>query len=537
MNFFNKHYRSLNESYFQHLKFAFKHGCTLIAAGLAAIIHAICPFISTSFASRTTIALASSFKKRQPGTMGNEDRDRLILDHFISLMSDYITLQKTESVVHYLKPEEAAGVIDLNLSQEGLSDEDLVREMQNYLTYCVHTGHHQFLNQLWSGFDAVGVTAELLIALTNTSMYTYDVAPLATVIELALIRRLSDMLDFPSNSGGTFVTGGSNGNLVAMLAARNRCLARNHKPDDLCVIYSDNAHYSMDTAAMILGIKERNIFKIAHTADQAMSVKALDEVLRQIISLKKIPCFVAATAGTTVAGVFDPIDELAALTTSYPDCWLHVDAAHGGAVLFSAQYQPFLKGSERADSFVWDAHKTLGAPLMCSILLVKDQQNIVFHQEQSTANDYLYHKDSDHQNFDLGRTSIQCGRRADCLKLWLMWQRYGTSGIGSIVNHLMSLASDAEQLISKSDDLFLICKPVYLNLCFVYKPARKASIEGAFYYQVKKLLHTHEKTMVNIAKIEGQDCFRLVLTNKHLTKEDIDSFFTTLLHYCKVGLK
>ena len=466
----------------------------------------------------------------------NKNRDQIIIDCFYPLIEKYLNQLNNDPVVHYLKPEQVPNIIDLNLSQEGLSDEELLHQISQYLTYCVHTGNHQFFNQLWSGFDAIGFTAELLIALTNTSMYTYDVAPLATFIEMTLIRRLSDIVGFPETSGGTFVTGGSNGNLVAMLAARNRCLALGHSLDDLCVIYSDNAHYSMDIDAMVIGISQKNIFKIPHTSNQAMSVSALEEILHYIIDMKKIPCFVAATAGTTVAGVFDPIQEIAVITTRHPECWLHIDAAHGGAVMFSAQYKSFLNGCEQADSLVWDAHKTLGAPLICSVLLVKDKQHILFHHEQSSANDYLYHNDQDHRSYDLGRSSIQCGRRADCIKLWLMWQRYGLKGFETIVNHLMDLKSYAVDIIAKQNDLLLIGTPEYLNICFFYKPAEQLSEQGVFYRQLKKKLHTNEIMMLNIAKIEGKHCFRLVITNKKLGTEDIDSFFKQLLECCEAHI-
>jgi glutamate/tyrosine decarboxylase-like PLP-dependent enzyme len=525
MNFFNRHYRSINENYFQHLKFSFKQGCILIIAGFAAILHAFVPFILTTFGSRTTHSLSSRFKRRMAG---HSVKNKIIIDEFIPLMDHYLKNLKSEPVVHYLKPEDLSQQFDLTLPQDGLSNEALLQQITQYLSYCVHTGNHQFFNQLWSGFDAIGFTAEMLIALTNTSMYTYDVAPVATLIELSLIKRLAEMLGFPATHGGTFVTGGSNGNLIAMLAARNRSLAAHHNPDDLCVIYSDNAHYSMDTAAMILGIKENNIFKIAHTPNQALSVEALKETLERIRALKKIPFFVAATAGTTVAGAFDPVEAIAAITADYCECWLHIDAAHGGAVLFSPEHQARLKGCELADSFIWDAHKTLGAPLVCSVLLVRDKQHLIFHEEQSAAHDYLYHKDQDHQLFDLGHTSIQCGRRADCLKLWLMWQRYGTTGIGQYVDHLMNLTAYAAQWVSQHQDFELLGTPEYLNICFRYKPAG----HEAFYYQIKKALHINEKTMVNIAKMEGQNCFRLVVSNKQLTTQDIDTFFSTLLGYC-----
>ena len=85
----------------------------------------------------------------------------------------------------------------------------------------------------------------------------------------------------------------------------------------------------------------------------------------------KFPFLIAATAGTTVLGAFDPLEKIADVAQEF-NLWLHVDAAWGGALLFSRKYRHQLRGIERADSVTWNPHKMMGVVLQCSALLVKD---------------------------------------------------------------------------------------------------------------------------------------------------------------------
>ena len=142
-------------------------------------------------------------------------------------------------------------------------------------------------------------------------MYTYEVAPVATLIEMTIIKKLLTLIGFPESGWGIFVTGGSNGNLLAMIVSRNKFLDRGKKLEDLCVFYSEKSHYSLDTAAMVLGIAKSNIIKIPSNENHQMDFRILEQKMNEAKQEGKIPFFVCATAGTTVTGSFDPILDLA----------------------------------------------------------------------------------------------------------------------------------------------------------------------------------------------------------------------------------
>ena len=112
-------------------------------------------------------------------------------------------------VVQFRNPDELRELIDLPLPENGISENALMDLVESYLEYSVRTGHPQFLNQLYQGFNLPGFIGEIVSALTNTSMYTYEVAPFATLIEQELITKMCSALGFDSNEG-IFLPGGSN---------------------------------------------------------------------------------------------------------------------------------------------------------------------------------------------------------------------------------------------------------------------------------------------------------------------------------------
>ncbi len=128
-------------------------------------------------------------------------------------------------VVEYKEPQKLTDLLQLEINTDGVGYEELFGEIGKYLKYCVHTGNMQFFNQLYAGFNTPAFLGEVFTALTNTSMYTYEVAPAATLVEQELIRKMCKIVGY-NDGEGIFLTGGSNANLVAMLSARNKLFRR-----------------------------------------------------------------------------------------------------------------------------------------------------------------------------------------------------------------------------------------------------------------------------------------------------------------------
>lgn len=457
----------------------------------------------------------------------NKYLDKKVLE----LVNNYIRENQDPQtpVTRYLPPEDLASRLDLDLPEEGCSLEELYDIIAEYLKFSVRTGHRQFFNQLWSGFALPGLLGDLFTSLTNTSMYTYEVAPVATLMEKILVQRMGDLAGF-KNPEGLFLTGGSNGNLQAMMIARNRVI-----PDlkqkgfptaqALTAFVSEESHYSFDKAANILGIGIRNVRKIRTDTRGSMLPEELEAAIEESRDRRELPFFIGATAGTTVKGAYDPLEELAGIAREH-SLWFHVDGSWGGTALFSPRFRSLLDGLAEADSFIWNAHKLMGLPLISSVFLLREEGHLLRTNSVKGA-DYIFH-DEGFGAHDIGPRSLQCGRRVDALKLWLSWKFFGEKGYAERVERFFELAAMAEQIVNDHPRLELLAPRTSLNICFRYLP-RTADDIDAFNLRLREELTRSGKSFVNFARLDQTVAIRLVIAHLEHTRADIETFFGNVL--------
>src|SRR5947209_691834 len=220
------------------------------------------------------------------------------------------------------------------------------------------------------------LAAEVVISALNQSMDSFDQAPIATVIEQKMISWLCAQAGLPATSAGTFTTGGSQSNYMALLLARDAVLQKRWNwsaqksglPPEarrLRIFCSDVAHFTVEKAASQLGLGTDAVLRIAVDAHYRMNPAALDASLAAARAAGLLPMAIIATAGNTDFGSIDPLPDIASLAQSAA-AWLHVDAAYGGALLFSAHHRARIAGIEAADSLGLDFHKLFWQPIPCS---------------------------------------------------------------------------------------------------------------------------------------------------------------------------
>jgi len=417
---------------------------------------------------------------------------------------------------------------DMDISVGNISDFSQIKILvDKYLENSVKTNSPKFYNQLFSGFSVTGYIGELISTITNNSMYTFEMSPVATLIEIELLKKMSGIVGY-INGGGTFVPGGSSGNFLAMLAARQRFMPRAMNTglfgiSPMTVFVSKDCHYSMIKSANQLGIGTNNVIKVDIDKKGRMSPEALEEAIQVSLRNGSKPFFVGATAGTTVRGCFDPIEQISKVCKKY-NIWFHIDGSWGGSALLSEKHKQLLKGSGQSDSFTWCPHKAMAQPLMCTAILFKNP-DILVNINDVEGTEYLFHNNSD-KNLDLGKISLQCGRRVDVLKLWLTWKYYGDSGYEKKIDHLFNMAKYAEKKVDQSKILKKVSDVPYFNICFQIQPDSISNRQvERFTIAVRNQLFKNADAMVNYAEIEGKTCMRLVTVNYDLDKEHIDQLF------------
>jgi glutamate/tyrosine decarboxylase-like PLP-dependent enzyme len=426
-------------------------------------------------------------------------------------------------------PERLKAALDLSLDGAGCSLEDLYGHIDGYLRHAVRTGHPQFFNQLWSGFTVPGFLGEVIAALTNGSMYTYEMSPVATLMEREIVARMGRLAGFDSPEG-LMVTGGSSGNLQAMMLARHRAMPDVKRrgffrPLNPVAFVSEEAHYSFEKAANVLGIGMDQVIKVQTDEAGRMRPQDLERKIQASRESGGMPFFVGATAGTTVKGAFDPLSRIAPIAQRH-GLWFHVDGSLGGSVLLSPRHRTLLEGLEQSDSFIWNPHKLMGLPVICSVFLVKKAGRLLKTNSVAGA-DYIFH-DEGYGEHDIGPMSLQCGRRVDALKLWLSWKYYGDRGYAERLDRFFTLAEYAEAVVAKTSGLELMAPRSSVTVCFRARPPRGVDPNG-FNIELREWLASRGKGLINYAHLGEDVVLRLVVANHAISRRDIDRFFHSLM--------
>ena len=469
--------------------------------------------------------------RRDEGTFMREDSLSLFLDELANRIRDYIISADRENIntVDYLTPQSRRKTSDLSLPLTGNGSQAVLDDIDEFLRQSVKTNRREFMNPLWGGTNLSAFAGEIIAALTNQSMYTYELSPLATLIEQAVMNRMSEIVGF-SDGFGTLTTGGSNGNMLGMLCAKQSLLPNSSQlgfdGQKYAAFVSAESHYSASMSASVIGIGNQNLIKVACDSQGRMKPASLVEEILRAESENLIPLCILATSGTTVRGAFDPIKEIANIAHDH-EIWLHVDAAWGGSCLFSSKYRSLMDGIELADSVCWDAHKMMGMPLICSAFLTKHKHILRSVCNHTNTAHYLFHEDT--KDVDLGRYSLQCGRRNDALKLWLAWREIGDSGWAEMVENYCSLADYLETLVNQNPKLEMMSSRVWTNVCFRYKATEMNANE--LNIELRNRMMQEGIHLVSRSNIDQVVVIRAVIANPKITRSSLDNLIDCVIRH------
>ena len=436
---------------------------------------------------------------------------------FQKLAEKLIKAEKQEPIITPISPKELFNILPLALEEQPADDAFFENALEKLVLNTPRTATNLFFNQLFGGRNPKATLGDLLAVLLNNSMYTYKVAGPQVGIEKEILRKSCDLIGYGKDADGTFAPGGSMSNFMAILMARdahNDTIKNEGVLQKMTAYTSIESHYSTSKNAAFIGIGREQVRYVATNEFGQMDPKDLSAKIAEDIAKGLQPFFVNATAGTTVLGAFDEITPLSEICKEHK-LWLHVDGAYCGSVIFSNKYKHLVKGIDLTDSFSYNAHKMMGTPLTCSIILTKHKKYL--HDSFSNDATYLYQTDGD--DYNLGKTSIQCGRRNDALKFWTLWKSVGTIGLEKIVDQQFHLAEVARNYIKSNPDYTLYSFDDSISICYNYK--------GIPAQDLCTLLYQNAEAMVGFGIFRETEFVRLVTINAGNEDKDIINFFKT----------
>ncbi|UAL71306.1 aspartate aminotransferase family protein [Streptomyces angustmyceticus] len=413
---------------------------------------------------------------------------------------------------------------------------DRVTELfETYAAWSADLTHPSAVSRMQCAPTPAAAAAELLAAVLNQSLHSWESGPFALELERRLISEMAGWVGYGETASGTLTPGGSISNLVGLLLSRDHMLTdavgsdisqsglagSAVRPRILC---SAAAHFSIARAAGFLGLGRDAVVKVP---TDEMGRMIPEEACRLLdgFTADEVPIALVATAGTTDHGSFDPLPELAALAAERR-IWFHVDAAYGIGALFSNSLAPLLDGLSEADSIAFDLHKFGWTPASSSILLVRDEARLSPLAQQAV---YLNPPDDEAEGYTaLLGTSMQTTRRSDALKIAASLLSLGRKGMGDWVDACHSQARYAAARIDRHPDLELLAEPVLSTVIFRCRTSEAIEDESAWNAAVRRRLMTEGRALLARTKVRRQDGetwvhLKLVFLNPATTKEEIDA--------------
>ena len=478
------------------------------------------------------LAAVKSAEDTGVGASSDRARAQAIADG-LAKVAKYVNAEgrnRNAKVCNFKLPEELYTAASIELSEKGVGYDAVAPIVDDIFKYSIKSSHPRFFNQMgMGGTEPIGVLGEAIAAACNHSMYTYEMAPVSTLMEREVISQLGKLAGFSENVDGMFNPGGSASNTHAMLLARSNKVAATKSKGlaglpRMVAFTSAESHYCFEKAGLMLGLGSSNVIKVPVNKQGVMIVSELERLLEEAVADGAVPFFVNATAGSTVFGAVDDIKAVGAVAKKY-GCWFHVDGAWGSSLLFSRKHRNTLDGVADADSLTWNFHKLSGMPQSCSVLLVQDREILKTGIALKDDCSYLYHEQEyDAAMYDTGEKSLQCGRRPDIIKLWLVWKTIGLEGLEARVDRCLSNRDAFVEMLKARPGFEMFVEPGLCNVCYWYKPQFDMSAEATHKLTavVKQRMMSRGNVLVNYQPRQGLPNFwRMVFTNPDATVEDL----------------
>ncbi len=425
------------------------------------------------------------------------------------------------------------------LPDAGFAPEQIAATLRAVVSNSIVVNHPRTAAHLHCPPLLAALAAEVVISTLNQSMDSFDQAPIATVIEQKMIGWLCAQAGLPPASDGTVTTGGSQSNYMALLLARDTFLQKHWNwsaqksglPPEarrLRIFCSEVAHFTVEKAASQLGLGTDAVVRVAVDQNFRISLPALRDAFHSAQAAGLLPLAIVATAGTTDFGSIDPLSELASLAQT-AGAWLHVDAAYGGALLFSAQHRDKLTGIEAADSIGIDFHKLLWQPIPCSAFLLRNSRH--FDSIKQNA-DYLNPEDHEDQGIpNLVTTSLLTTRRFDALKLWISFQSLGRAKLAAMIDRTVELARHAASTIRNTQQLELLSEPQLSTVVFRYIPSRPSADSDTINAAISQRLFDSGLAVIGHTRVHSRQALKFTCMNPTVTETQMDELIHLILDH------
>ena len=417
---------------------------------------------------------------------------------------------------HPRSPEELAGLVGETITEDGIGAERALALFRDVLEpSSLSLDHPRFLSFIPSAPAELATLFDEAVSAASIYAGTWLEASGHVYVENQALRWLADLGGFPPEAGGCFVSGGTAGNLSALVAARETARARDGRPARWTVAASTEAHSSVATAARVM---DADVLAVPVDEQGRMTAETLRAALDRARPSGLLA--VVASAGTTNLGVVDDLAGIAAICRER-GVWLHVDGAYGAAALAAPSARPLFEGIEQADSFCVDPHKWLFGPFDSCALLYREPE--LARRAHTQHADYL-EAITTRGEWNPSDYAIHLTRRARGLPFWFALAAHGTRAFAEAIESVLTVARQAVAEIDARPHVERVHDPMLSVIVF-----RRVGWEPADYDRWYERLLADGYAFVVPTRHRGETLARVALVNPRTTVEDIRGILDSMV--------
>ncbi|GAC32436.1 pyridoxal-dependent aspartate 1-decarboxylase PanP [Paraglaciecola polaris] len=494
---------------------------------------------------------------------GKDSKLAQIEQHLSDNLADFLSQHVVTKVTSLEQIEQSFAEFNVPEHPEFVS-EHAANLLEKLVANSVNTYSPTFIGHMTSALPYFHLSLAKLLVGLNQNLVKIETSKAFTPLERQVLGMMHELvyaqdsefyntyLHSANHALGAFCSGGTIANVTALWVARNKALAADgvfkgvareglaaglayYGYKKMAILSSRRGHYSLSKSVDLLGLGREQLITLDCPTQRLSPEKALAFGKQYAEQGNKILSIVGV-AGTTETGHVDPLDELADVAAEL-DCHFHVDAAWGGATLFSSTHRNILKGIQRADSVTIDAHKQMYVPMGAGMVLFKDpnDSNAVRHH----AN-YILRAGSK----DLGATTLEGSRNGMAMMVYASLHIFGRLGYELLIDQSIEKAKIFARMIQSHPDFELITHPTLSLLTYRVNPQEvqlqvkaQPSLSPEFNEKLDKLTvyvqkqqREAGKSFVSRTRLQTQTygdqtltVFRVVLANPLTTEKDLQN--------------
>jgi glutamate/tyrosine decarboxylase-like PLP-dependent enzyme len=458
----------------------------------------------------------------------------------VDTIAEFLASVPDRPVTPAESPDEVRAALDATapLPADGTSADVLLRSTAELLfEHSLFNGHPRFFGYITSAPAPIGMLADLLAGAVNANVGAWRLAPIASEIEAQAVRWIAELIGFPRDSGGLFVSGGNMANFVGLLAARVAAADWDVRregvgaPDArrLRVYASAETHTWIQKGVDLAGLGTDAITWVPTDDALRMNTAALREALAADRAAGIHPLMVVGTAGSVSTGAVDPLFDIAEICRD-AGTWFHVDGAYGAFAAAVAGTPRDLQAISLADSVAIDPHKWLYSPIEAGCILARDRETL---RRAFSYHPPYYHFGQEATNYvDFGPQNSR-GFRA--LKVWLALRQAGRTGYVRMIGDDISLSERLRDNVTREPELEVITQDLSITT-FRYIPddmrSRTSGVEATVSDEqyLNKLneallerVQNSGEAFVSNAVIRGMYVLRACIVNFRTRASDVDA--------------